>query len=138
MQSIEKFRAGRADGSINPGTRHRFGEHNIKRRIFLQSSAAAAAALSIPTSRALAAALDSLSKVTGDTHAVSVEGAEITLEQAAVKELSDSLRGRVLLPGQEAYELARHVLNPTIDKHPGQFIPLECQREASGLTTNGC
>jgi len=69
-------------------------------------------------SQALAAALESLSKVTGDTLAVSGSGAQLVLEQAAVKELSDSVQGRLLLPGQEGYDLARRVLNPTIDKHP--------------------
>lgn len=94
----------------------------MKRRLFLQSSAAAAAVISIPSGRALAAALDTLSKVSGDTLAVSGSGAEVTLEQAAVKELSDSLRGRLLLPGQEGYDLARRVLNPTIDKHPALIV----------------
>jgi len=94
----------------------------MKRRLFLQSSAAAAAAISIPSAQALAAALDALAKVSGDTLAVTGGGTEITLEQAAVKELSDSLLGRLLLPGQEGYDLARRVLNPTIDKHPALIV----------------
>lgn len=90
----------------------------MKRRLFLQSSVVAAAAISIPSGKALAAALDTLSKVSGDTLAVTGSGAEVTLERAAVKELSDSLRGRLLLTGQEGYDSARRVLNPTINKHP--------------------
>ena len=90
----------------------------MKRRHFLQSSVAAAVTESLPMSQALAAALESLSKVTGYTLAVSGSGAQLVLEQAAVKELSDSVQGRLLLPGQEGYDLARRVLNPTIDKHP--------------------
>jgi len=94
----------------------------MKRRHFLQSSVAAAVAASLPTGQALAAALESLSKVSADTLAVSGSGAQIVLEQAAVKELSDSLQGRLLLPGQEGYDVARRVLNPTIDKHPALIV----------------
>ena len=94
----------------------------MKRLLFLQSSVAAATAISIPSGLALAAVLDTLSKVSGDTLAVTGGGAEITLEKAAVKELSDSLRGRLLLPGQEGYDLARRVLNPTIDRHPALIV----------------
>ena len=94
----------------------------MKRRLFLQSSVAAATAISIPSGLALAAVLDTLSKVSGDTLAITGGGAEITLEQAAVKELRDSIRGRLLLPGQEGYDLARRVLNPTIDRHPALIV----------------
>jgi FAD/FMN-containing dehydrogenase len=73
-------------------------------------------------SQAMAAALESLSKVSGDTTAVSGAGAEVVLEQAAVKELSDSLGGRLLLPGQEGYDTARRVMNAGIDKHPALIV----------------
>ena len=43
-------------------------------------------------------------------------------KESAVKELSDSLQGRLLLPGQEGYDVARRVLNPTIDKHPALIV----------------
>jgi len=94
----------------------------MKRRQFLNSSVAAAVAATIPSSHALAAALESLSAVSGDTLAVSGSGAEVVLEQAAVKELSDSLRGRILLPGQEGYDVARKVMNAGIDKHPALIV----------------
>lgn len=109
-------------GGQRDGLGYKPGEHTMKRRLFLQSSATAAAVLSFPTAQAVAAALQTLAKVSGDTLAVTGSGAEITLEQAAVRELSDSLRGRLLLPGQEGYELARRVLNPTIDKHPALIV----------------
>ena len=94
----------------------------MKRRHFLQSSVAAAVAASLPASRALAAALAAISEVSSDVNAVTGNGTQITLEQAAVKELSDSLRGRLLLPGVEGYDAARRVLNPVIDKHPALVI----------------
>jgi FAD/FMN-containing dehydrogenase len=94
----------------------------MRRRHFIQSSIAAAVAASLPSASALAEAVATLAQVTGDTIAVNGAGQEIVLEQAAVKELSDSLRGRLLLPGQEGYDVARRVLNPTIDKFPALIV----------------
>jgi FAD/FMN-containing dehydrogenase len=94
----------------------------MKRRNFLQTSITAAVAASLPGGAALAAAIDTLSKVSGDTMAVTGGGQEIMLEKAAVQELSEQLRGRLLLPGQEGYDNARRVLNASIDKHPALIV----------------
>lgn len=94
----------------------------MKRRHFLQTSAAAAVAASFPSSQALAAAVAALSEVTTDVNAVTGSGAQVTLEQASIKELSDSLHGRLLLPGAEGYDSARRVINPTIDKFPALVV----------------
>ena len=94
----------------------------MKRRRFIQSSAAAALAASLPSGRALAAALAAMSEVAGDVDARTGGGAQVTLEKAAVQELSDALRGRLLLPGFEGYESARRVLNASIDKYPALIV----------------
>lgn len=94
----------------------------MKRRQFLQSSVAAAVAASLPTPQALAAALAEMNQVAGQVNAVTGGGAQVSLEQAAVQELSDSLRGRLLLPGSEGYDVARRVLNPTINKFPALIV----------------
>jgi hypothetical protein len=94
----------------------------MKRRQFLQSSIAASVAASLPTGQALAAALAAMSEINGDVNAVTGGGSQVTLEQAAIKELSDSLRGRLLLPGNDGYDVARRVLNPVIDKHPALIV----------------
>ena len=94
----------------------------MKRRQFLNSSIAAAAAVSLPTSQALAAAIAAMTEVAGDVNAVTGGGSQILLEQSALKELSDSLRGRLLLSGYDGYDTARRVLNPTIDRHPALII----------------
>jgi FAD/FMN-containing dehydrogenase len=96
--------------------------HRMKRRHFLQTSVAAAAGASFPTSQALAAAVAALSEVSSNVNAVTGSGAQVTLEQAAIKELSDSLRGRLLLPGAEGYDSARRVINPTIDRFPALVV----------------
>lgn len=94
----------------------------MKRRHFLQSSVAAAVAASLPTGKALAAALAAMAEISGDVNAVTGSGAQVTLEQAALKELSQSLRGRLLLPGFEGYDVARRILNPGIDKYPALIV----------------
>ena len=94
----------------------------MKRRHFLQSSMAAAVTAALPSQSLLAAATAQLSEVSGNVNAVTGNGAQITIEQSAVKELADSLRGQLLLPGQEGYEKARRVLNPVIDKHPALVV----------------
>ena len=70
----------------------------------------------------MAAALAAMTEVSGDVNAVTGSGAAITLEQSALKELSDSLRGRLLLPGFEGYDQARKVINPDIDKYPALIV----------------
>ncbi len=94
----------------------------MDRRHFLNSSVAAGVAAALPSSQALASLFHSLIEVTADVQAVSGAGSEVVLERAAVQELADSLRGSVLLPGNEGYEKARRVLNASIDKHPALVV----------------
>lgn len=83
---------------------------------------ATAAVASLPSSSALASAIATMSKVAVDVNAITGDGAQILLEQSAVKELSDSLRGRLLLSGYDGYDTARRVLNPVIDRHPALIV----------------
>ncbi|MFT5520298.1 MAG: FAD/FMN-containing dehydrogenase [Enterobacterales bacterium] len=93
----------------------------MKRREFIGSSVAAAIVATLPSSTLLAS-VKKMSKATSDAIAVTGEGVELTLEKAALKELSDSLRGQLLLPGQSGYDIARKVLNPSINKHPSLIV----------------
>jgi hypothetical protein len=68
------------------------------------------------------AALQALTQVTGDVRAVTGDREEISLEKAAVQELADSLRGNLLLPGNEGYDVARRVLNKSIDRYPALIV----------------
>ncbi len=86
----------------------------MNRRHFVQSAVAAGVAMAIPV-RALTEVVTDVAAVTGD-------GNGISLERAAVKELSDSLRGNLLLPGNPGYDVARRVLNRGIDKHPALIV----------------
>ncbi len=94
----------------------------MNRRRFVQSSLAAAVAASLPASQGLAAILSGSMGVDADINAITGDGAEVTLKQAAVKELGESLRGNLLLPGHEVYEEARRVLNASINKRPALIV----------------
>ena len=87
----------------------------------MQSSVAASVAAALPSSQALAV-FQALTQVSGDIRAVTGDRSEVSLEQAAVQELADSLDGNLLLPGNDGYDVARRVLNASIDKHPALII----------------
>ena len=88
----------------------------MNRRNFLRSTLAAG--LVLPSGSALAAVYHALTQVAADVAAVKGAGGEVMLPQAAVQGLSDSLRGPLLLPGNEGYDIARRVMNGSIDRHP--------------------
>ncbi len=90
----------------------------MKRRTFVRSTLAAAAAVSIPGRRSLAALYQDAPQHPPDVNAVTGAGGEITLRGKDIAELSARLRGRLLLAGDEGYEQARRILNPSFDKHP--------------------
>ncbi len=94
----------------------------MNRRRFVQSALAAAVVAALPISRIDAAILSGSMSVDADVNAITGAGAEVTLKRAMVQELGDSLRGNLLLPGHEAYEEARRVLNASIDKHPAIIV----------------
>jgi FAD/FMN-containing dehydrogenase len=56
--------------------------------------------------------------VNTSTRAVSLDGREIELEAAAIRELDFALDGLVLLPDHPAYDSARRIWNGMHDKHP--------------------
>jgi hypothetical protein len=101
----------------------------MRRRTFLRSAAAAALAAHIPHPALLAAMRDSgippgyrPSPRRGgrlpDVEAVTGDGREVVLKGADLAELASGLRGRLLLAGDEGYEDARHILNPSFDRRP--------------------
>jgi hypothetical protein len=95
----------------------------MDRRRFLCSSLSAAGLAAIPGSRVLAVSLvHTPTTVPSDIDAVTSDGAQITLPQAVVQELSDSLKGKLLLPGGPAYDEARLLLQPAYDKHPALVV----------------
>ena len=95
----------------------------MKRRAFVRS-AFAAAALTLP-GRPVFAHLPALSRTRRgwrDVEAVTGDGKPVTLTEAALAELRARLRGRVLLAGDDGYDSARLILNPSFDKHPALIV----------------
>jgi FAD/FMN-containing dehydrogenase len=93
----------------------------MNRRRFIRSSIAAGVTAALPTTQVLAA-LQALTQISADVRAVTGDRKEVSLEKAAVQELADSLRGNLLLPGNDGYEAARRVLNASIDRHPALIV----------------
>ena len=87
----------------------------IRRREFCGSALASLAAASLPLDRLLAQAN---APVPGDVPAVTGSGKQIILSRGDVTDLRASLRGQLLLAGDEGYEKARKVWNGSFDRRP--------------------
>jgi len=83
----------------------------MKRREFCRSTLAASIAAAYPF-MANAALADS------SVAAVSLDGSEIELEKASIRELAEQLNGPLLMPGDTQYDYARRVWNGMHDRHP--------------------
>jgi FAD/FMN-containing dehydrogenase len=96
----------------------------MKRRTFVRSSFAAAAAVSIPYRRSLRAMplFQEAPQAPPDVEAITGAGGEITVKGEDIADLSARLRGRVLLAGDDGYNEARLLLNPSFDKHPALVV----------------
>jgi FAD/FMN-containing dehydrogenase len=83
----------------------------MKRRDFCRSTLAASVAAAYPfmVNAALAGT---------NVAAISLDGAEIELEKAAIRELAEQLNGPLLMPGDTQYDYARRVWNGMHDRHP--------------------
>ena len=90
----------------------------MNRRDFFRSSLAAAVAAALPYERLLAAD----QPVSATIEAVRGAGGTVVLDRASVQELTASLRGALLLPGEPGYDAARRVLNRSIDRHPALVV----------------
>ena len=92
----------------------------MKRRDFVQSSLWTAAALSVPQFKPVYAT--AREGAVADVAAVTGDGREITLRGADLRDLAAKLHGQLLLAGDRGYEDARHILNPSFDKHPALIV----------------
>jgi FAD/FMN-containing dehydrogenase len=90
----------------------------MKRRTFVRSSVTAAVAASLATRRSLAALYQEAPQAPPDVDAMTGGGTEVTLRGKDIADLAARMRGRVLLAGDDGYDDARRILNPSFDKHP--------------------
>jgi FAD/FMN-containing dehydrogenase len=87
----------------------------MKRRDFLNSSLLAAATAVAGVRSAYALVGDG---PVADVLAVTGDRREITLRGSDIRDLAKKMRGSLLLAGEEGYDKARLVLNPSFDKRP--------------------
>ena len=90
----------------------------MKRRTFFRSSLAAAAAVSVSRTPSFATLYQEAPQAPPDVDAITGAGGQITLRGRDIADLAARLRGRLLLPGDDGYDQARHILNPSFDKRP--------------------
>jgi len=85
----------------------------MNRREFCRGALAAGMVATVP-------GLAGCERRAGDTSvaAISLDGREIELERAAIRELADAMTGDLLLASDPGYETARHIWNGMHDKHP--------------------
>ncbi|HEY7642573.1 MAG TPA: FAD-binding oxidoreductase [Steroidobacteraceae bacterium] len=86
----------------------------MRRREFCELIGGALATL--PAAKLLAN--DSAREVASDVPALKLNGEQTVLEKAALRDLRASLRGQLILPGDEQYEGARRIWNGMIDRRP--------------------
>jgi hypothetical protein len=90
----------------------------MDRRKFCRNTLAAGIAASYPLLPGCGRSGSDAAKVDASIPAISLDGAAIELEKAAVTELGDSLTGNLLLSGHPEYDGARMIWNGMHDKRP--------------------
>jgi hypothetical protein len=111
----------------------------MNRRHFCRNAMAAAVAAAYPylaaCSRETPAPAPAPVKVDTGIPAISLDGAEIELEKAAVQELSDAFAGQIMLAGHPEYDSARKIWNGMHDKHPALIARCANSQDISHAVT---
>jgi FAD/FMN-containing dehydrogenase len=107
----------------------------MNRRRFLGSTLSAAVAAATPGAAYASSMLQAMTAVSSSVVGRSGNGDEVTIEAAALKELKDALRGQLLLAGNDGYDKARRVLNPSFDKHPALIVRPSGAADVSAAVT---
>jgi FAD/FMN-containing dehydrogenase len=91
----------------------------MKRRTFLRSSMAAAAAMALPLpGREAFGHYRAATRGSPDIPALTGDGRMVTLRGRDIADLAARIRGRVLLAQDQGYDQARRILNPGFDRRP--------------------
>ncbi len=90
----------------------------MDRRKFCKTTLAASMAATFPLLTACGDKAKVATQADTSIKAVSLDGAEIELEKAAIKELGDAMTGPVILAGHPDYDGARSIWNGMHDKRP--------------------
>lgn len=107
----------------------------MNRRKFCRTAIAASVAAAIPVlpgcERKAPVATDAETSLA----AISLDGAEIELEKAAIKELGESMTGPILLSGHADYDGARTIWNGMHDKRPALIARCMSSEDVSNAVT---
>ena len=103
----------------------------MNRRFFCRSAIAASAAVAYP----ILQACDWSARGGPAIPAVTLDGKDIEIESAAVKELAGSLKGRVLLAADPGYDEARRIWNGMHDRHPALIAQCQTVEDVSHAVT---
>ncbi len=90
----------------------------MNRRKFVKTSLAAGVAAAFPVLGACGDKAKVATEADTSLRAVSLDGAEVELTQAMIKELGDAMAGPVMLSGHPGYDSARMIWNGMHDKRP--------------------
>ena len=107
----------------------------MKRREFCRNTLAAGMAAAYPLLTACGKEAPVAVKADTSMAAVSLDGAEIELEKAAIRELGEAMTGPVLLSGHPDYDSARMIWNGMHDKRPALIAMCAHSRDISHAVT---
>ena len=107
----------------------------MDRRKFCRTAVAASVAAAIPFMPGCSRKAPVATEADTSIRAISLDGAEIELEKAAIKELGESMTGPVLLSGHPDYSGARKVWNGMHDKRPALIARCMNSADVSNAVT---
>jgi len=107
----------------------------MDRRNFCRTAIAASVAAAIPVLPGCERKAPVATEADTSLAAISLDGAEIELEKAAIRELGESMTGPVLLSGHADYDSARTVWNGMHDKRPALIARCMSSEDVSNAVT---
>jgi FAD/FMN-containing dehydrogenase len=107
----------------------------MNRRNFCRTAVAASVAAAIPMLPGCDRKAPVATEADTSLAAISLDGAEIELEKAAIREFGDSLTGPVILSGHADYDNARKIWNGMHDKRPALIARCLSSEDVSQAVT---
>jgi len=107
----------------------------MHRRQFCRTALAASVAAAIPMLPGCEKKAPVATEADTSIRAVSLDGTELELEKAAIRELGDGMTGPVLLSGHPEYDGARMVWNGMHDRHPALIARCMDTNDVSNAVT---
>jgi hypothetical protein len=107
----------------------------MDRRQFCQSTIYAGLAASYPLIAGCNRVPPTADKATTSIAGISLDGAEIELEQAAIRELGEAMNGPVILSGHPDYDSARTIWNSMHDRRPALIARCTNSNDVSQAVT---